>query len=116
MNTFQNNYDELEKIIYEGGLRIKAAYFHPDLDLLVIVPNNKKVLLRPLSVSGKLKEATLDQLLNYRLIARGVGIHWPQLDEDLSLKGILQDEPAEFLEDMRQVQIVPSSPAAADAL
>jgi hypothetical protein len=32
----------------------------------------------------------VSELLNYRLIANGTGIHWPLLDEDVSLKGFLQ--------------------------
>jgi len=39
-----------------------------------------------------LKEAEKNQLLQYELISGGIGIHWPLLDEDLSLKGFLQDE------------------------
>jgi len=31
-------------------------------------------------------------LFQYELIGDGIGIHWPLLDEDLSLKGFLQDE------------------------
>jgi hypothetical protein len=31
-------------------------------------------------------------LLQYELIGDGIGIHWPLLDEDLSLKGFIQDE------------------------
>jgi len=34
----------------------------------------------------------LGQLKNYELISNGTGIHWPDIDEDLSLKGFLQDE------------------------
>ncbi|MEM7108865.1 MAG: DUF2442 domain-containing protein [Bacteroidota bacterium] len=39
-----------------------------------------------------LKKATQSQLNDYRLIGKGVGVHWPQLDEDLSLKGFLREE------------------------
>lgn len=92
MNTFHNNYDTLEQIIFEGGLRIKAVHFHPDMDLMIIVLNNKRVICRAISGSPNLEKATLAQLNNYRLIANGVGIHWRELDEDLSLKGFLKEE------------------------
>ncbi len=92
MNTFKNNYDTLEQLIFEGGLRIKAVHFHPDIDLMLIVLNNKKVLQRPISTSSRLQKATIEQLNNYQLISGGVGIHWPELDEDLSLKGFLKEE------------------------
>ncbi len=92
MNTFRNNYDTLEQLIFEGGLRIKAVHFHPDIDIMLIVLNNKKVLQRPISTSSRLQEASIEQLNNYQLISNGVGIHWPELDEDLSLKGFLKEE------------------------
>lgn len=102
MNTFQNRYDELEKIIYEDGLRIKALHFHQDIDLMVIVLNNKRVLQRPLSYTDRLKKATAEQLQDYKLMADGVGIHWPQLDEDLSLKGFLKEEGTQSIANIRK--------------
>jgi hypothetical protein len=50
------------------------------------------VLQQKLSAYPNLKNASSEQLQNYELIAQGTGIHWPQLDEDLSLKGFLQTE------------------------
>ncbi len=84
--------DELEQRIYTGGLRIKALHFHGDMDLMLIVLNNKKVLSYPISSSRRLSEATENQRNNYELIGKGVGIHWPEVDEDLSLKGFLRRE------------------------
>ena len=92
MNTFKNNYDTLEQLIFEGGLRIKAVHFHPDIDIMLIVLNNKKVLQRPISTSSRFQNGTIEQLNNYQLISNGVGVHWPELDEDLSLKGFLKEE------------------------
>jgi len=92
MITFQNNYDTLEQIIFEKGLRIKAVHFHPDMDMMLIVLNNKKIIKRTISSSTRLSKATNDNLNNYQLIAGGVGIHWPDVDEDLSLKGFLEEE------------------------
>lgn len=37
MSSFSNDYDSIEKLIYEDGLKIKALHFHPDLDLMLIV-------------------------------------------------------------------------------
>ncbi len=48
------------------------------------------VLTIPYSYTPKLKSATKDQLKEYRLIAGGIGIHFPKIDEDISLKGIIQ--------------------------
>ncbi len=92
MNSSNNCYDTLESIIFEGGLRIIGLHFHIDLDLMLIVLSNKKVLTRNISTVEKLKNATPEQLSNYRLISKGVGVHWPDVDEDLSLKGFLKEE------------------------
>jgi hypothetical protein len=43
----------------------------------------------PLDWYPRLKHATLRERNNYELIADGYGIHWPDLDEDLSVEGIL---------------------------
>ena len=101
MSSFSNDYDELEKIIYEDGLRIKALHFHPDLDLMLVVLSNKKVLSRSISNSERLKKATPEQLMNYRLIGKGAGVHWPDVDEDLSLKGFLQEEINRSIRDIK---------------
>ncbi len=37
----------------------------------------------------RLAQATEQQLNDWRLIGSGSGIHWPQLDEDLSIKKLL---------------------------
>ena len=37
----------------------------------------------------RLREATPEQPDDVQLIGRGIGIHWPQLDEDLSVRGLL---------------------------
>ena len=97
MNSFVNQYDPIEKLIFQDGLRIKALHLHKDIDLMLIVLNNGKVLQRKLSSSELLKKANTEQLNDFRLIGNGAGIHWPQIDEDLSLKGFLQDELAQFV-------------------
>ncbi len=36
-----------------------------------------------------LRDSTEAQRMNWRLIGNGVGIHWEELDEDLSIAGLL---------------------------
>lgn len=50
------------------------------------------ILHQKVSLYVKLKNASENELKQYELIAGGKGIHWPLLDEDLSLKGFLQQE------------------------
>jgi hypothetical protein len=37
----------------------------------------------------KLRDGAREQRQNWRLIGKGVGVHWPDLDEDISLEGLL---------------------------
>jgi hypothetical protein len=48
----------------------------------------------PLAWSWRLSEATPEQRNNWRLIGQGEGIHWPDIDEDLSAMGMLYGRPA----------------------
>jgi hypothetical protein len=82
--------DPIDQLIFEGGLRIKRIFFDQELDLMIVLLNNRKVLRRPLSDFKALHAATLEQLENYE--NDGIGIHWPALDEDLSLRGFLKYE------------------------
>jgi len=48
----------------------------------------------PLAWSWRLSQATPEQRANYRLIGAGQGIHWPDVDEDISVHGMLYGIPA----------------------
>jgi len=43
----------------------------------------------PLSFYPRLKTAKKERLKNFQIIVSGAGIHWPNLDEDLSVAGLL---------------------------
>jgi len=53
--------------------------------------NSSRILTVPYSYTKRLKEAKPEQLKNYRLIANGIGIHFEDIDEDISLDGIIRD-------------------------
>lgn len=93
MNTSANNpweFDPIDKMIFEEGIKIMSVYFHKDLDVMLILLSNRKILERKISITKRLAEATEEQLYKYE-ISR-TGIHWPELDEDLSLRGFLKEE------------------------
>ena len=48
----------------------------------------------PLAWSWLLSEATPKQRSNYEIIGDGQGIHWPDIDEDISVDGMLDGIPA----------------------
>ncbi len=48
----------------------------------------------PLVWSWRLAEATPEQRTNYEIIGEGHGVHWPDIDEDISAEGMLYGIPA----------------------
>jgi hypothetical protein len=48
----------------------------------------------PLAWSWRLSEATPDQRANWEIIGDGQGVHWPDIDEDISAEGMLYGIPA----------------------
>ena len=48
----------------------------------------------PLAWSWRLSEATPKQRANFRIIGDGHGVHWPDIDEDISAEGMLHGIPA----------------------
>jgi hypothetical protein len=92
ITSTNKQFDAIEYIIFTEGLRIQALDIHPELDLMTIYLNTKAVFSQNISSYKLLKGAEKSQLLQYELIGGGTGVHWPLLDEDLSLKGFLQDE------------------------
>ena len=48
----------------------------------------------PLAWSWRLSEATPEQRANWRIIGSGDGIHWPDVDEDIGVRGMLDGVPA----------------------
>ena len=53
-----------------------------------------RVISVPLAWSWRLSEATPKQRENLRLIGSGQGVHWPDVDEDISVEGMLHGIPA----------------------
>jgi len=85
-----NSSDLIEKLIFEKGLRIKNVLTDKSLDLLVLILNNGKLIQTNLSLYPILKSATHENLENWTLIGNGIGVHWTNLDEELSLKGFIK--------------------------
>jgi hypothetical protein len=48
----------------------------------------------PLAWYPRLLHATFGQRANWRIAGAGYGIHWPDLDEDLTTQGLLHGAPA----------------------
>jgi hypothetical protein len=48
----------------------------------------------PLAWSWRLSEATPEQRARFEIIGTGSGIHWSEVDEDISVEGMLHGIPA----------------------
>ncbi len=56
---------------------------------LIVSLSDGRVLFVPLDWYPRLKHGTPAERDNWELIGEGEGIHWPDLDEDISLNGLL---------------------------
>jgi len=59
---------------------------------LVLHLEDGRTLRVPLEWFPRLRDASKTRLAQFRLIGGGIGIHWPDLDEDLSVRGLLMPE------------------------
>ena len=83
--------DPIDQVIFEKGLRISYIVPVKEQDSLVIFLNNQTNFTVRLSSFPRLKKASTKQLNDWKLISKGIGIEWTNLDEDLSLKGFIQE-------------------------
>ncbi|MBL4681508.1 MAG: DUF2442 domain-containing protein [Pseudomonadales bacterium] len=59
-----------------------------DTELIVTLVDGRTISV-PLAWFDTLSKATSTQREDFEILGDGEGIHWPQLDEDLSVKGLL---------------------------
>lgn len=67
--------------------KIKNVSFEKGFMLLTV--DDKTYKIRLSSVSKKLIKASDSVLNDYRISPSGYGIHWPQIDEDLSINALI---------------------------
>ena len=72
--------------------RVKHATVTDDLITFHLVDG--RVISVPLAWSWRLSESTPAQRNNYEIIGDGQGVHWPDVDEDLSVQGMFTGIPA----------------------
>ncbi len=64
-----------------------------DEELIVHLVDGRTVSA-PISWYPRLLHGTAEERNHYELTGRGYGIHWPSLDEDLSVRGLLKGNPS----------------------
>jgi hypothetical protein len=63
-------------------------------DALAVELEDGRSISVPLAWYPRLLNGTAAERENWRLIGRGSGIHWPDLDEDVSVEGLLAGRPS----------------------
>jgi hypothetical protein len=71
-------------------LMFKAMKAWYESDKICILLSDGKEIRFPVSLNKKLSIASAEELANIELICNGTGLHWPDLDEDLSITGIIE--------------------------
>ena len=58
-------------------------------DALIVALSDGREISAPLEWFPRLLDATAKQRINWRLIAKGIGIHWEDVDEDIAVSTLL---------------------------
>jgi hypothetical protein len=72
----------VEREVFAASVTFSEDSFTVHLD-------DGRSLSTPLTWFPRLLHGTAEERVNYELIGAGEGIHWPDLDEDISVKGLL---------------------------
>ena len=71
-------------------------------DSLTVDLDDGRTISVPLSWFPRLLHGSTEERNNWRLIGRGEGIHWSDLDEDISVAGLLDGMPSQESQDSFQ--------------
>lgn len=72
-----------------SGNRPQAKKLSFDKDTFSVFLTDGRILIVPLAYFPRLMSATTKQLKKYELSGGGTGVHWDELDEDISIQGLL---------------------------
>ncbi len=72
---------------------IRILNVHLDADRLSVDLMDGRSVSVPLAWYPRLFTATAEQRAHWQIAGGGYGIHWPDIDEDLSTEGLLQGAP-----------------------
>jgi hypothetical protein len=72
----------------------RLAEFKVTEDQITAFLIDGRVVSVPLAWSWRLSDATPEQRQRFEIIGDGIGVHWPDIDEDISVEGMLFGLPA----------------------
>jgi hypothetical protein len=71
-----------------------AVDVHTTEDTLTIDLSDGRTISVPLGWYPRLENANSEERMNWRFIGKGQGIHWEDIDEDISVEGLLAGKPS----------------------
>lgn len=63
-------------------------------DALIVDLTDGRTVSVPLAWYPRLLHGTPEERNNWRLIGKGNGVHWPDLDEDISVENVILGKPS----------------------
>jgi hypothetical protein len=78
----------MKYMVAELLFKVEKAWYKDEMICLLM--SDKKEIRFPVEANTKLKIANDKQRNNIEIICNGTGLHWPDLDEDLSVTGIIE--------------------------
>lgn len=87
----------MSNLLKQGGMKymvaeliftVNKAWYENGM-ICMLMSDNKEIRF-PVEKNNKLKNATVKERKNIEIICGGTGLHWPDLDEDLSVIGIIE--------------------------
>ena len=74
--------------------KVSITHVRIERDLLIVDLSDERSLGTPIRWYPRLQSATAEQRENSQILGDGIGVHWPDIDEDLSLRGMLAGRAA----------------------
>ena len=72
--------------------RVRAVTFTDDAFTVELMDG--RAISTPLAWFPRLLHAAVEQRRNWQISGAGYGLHWPDIDEDISTEGLLRGAPA----------------------
>jgi len=87
MTTGADSKPNLQKAYFPATALAKSVTF--DDEMMYITFTDGRILSVPIAWSPLLSHATPEQRADYEIGGGGVSLHWPEIDEDLSIAGLM---------------------------
>src|SRR5688572_15780329 len=77
-----------------SDIRATAAGVEVTDDAIVVDLHDGRTIAAPIGWYPRLSHGTAEERRNFQIIGKGEGIHWPDLDEDVSVENLLRGQPS----------------------